>query len=166
MMRLARVVSMEKKNNIGNLEAGLMMAFALCLDGLQFLADLTVILLPLSILVTLLAFGFPIWFFLHGAYHGRTAGLKLLASFGTIGLELIPVVNALPLIAGGVLLNIVLSRIEDLKKRVGTDPKKVAALARLQRMKAAQARRRATMAEEREATQGARHGAGTEPPEE
>lgn len=157
---------MEKKNNIGNLEAGLMMAFALCLDGLQFLADLTVLLLPLSILATILAFGFPIWFLLHGAYHGRTAGLKLLASFGTIGLELIPVVNALPLIAGGVFINIALSRIDDLKKRVGTNPKKVAALDRLQRMKAAQAQRRAAMAEEREATQGERHGAETEPTEQ
>ena len=139
-----------------------MMAFAFSLDGLQFLADLSVILLPLSILATLLAFGFPIWFFLHGAYHGRTAGLKLLASFGTIGLELIPVVNALPLIAGGVFLNIALSRIEDLKERVGTNPKKVAALDRLQRIKAAQAQRRAAMAEEREATQDVRHGAAND----
>jgi len=134
-----------------------MMGFAFSLDGLQFLADLTVFLLPLSILATILAFIFPIWFLLHGAYHGRSAGLKLLASFGSIGLELIPIVNALPLIAAGVFLNIALSRIDDLKKRVGTDPKKVAALARLQRIKAAQTQRRAAMAEGREEAQGARH---------
>lgn len=154
---------MEKKQTIGNITAIAIVLVAVVLDGIQFLLTLSVFLLPLTLLFAFFGgVGLGVWFFLLGAYSGRGAEKKALTSLVTVIAEFLPIINVIPAFTAGAVINILLSRFDDLKKEVGADPKKTAALTRLQRMKAAQAQRRAGMAEEREATQGARHGAAND----
>lgn len=145
---------MDKKYTIGNVTAGLMIVLAVIVDGLQILLTLTVLLIPLSFLLTFFSVvGFSVWFFMLGAYKGRGAGKKVLTSLAASVFEIVPVLNAFPAATAGVVINIILSRVDDLKKRVGEDPKKIAALARLRRMQDARRQREAAARQSREEQQ-------------
>jgi hypothetical protein len=145
---------MDKKYTIGNVTAGLMIVLALIVDGLQILLTLTVLLIPLSLLLTFFSVvGFSIWFFLLGAYKGKGAEKKVLTSLAASVVEIVPVLSAIPAATAGVVINIVLSRMDDLKRRIGDDPKKTVALARLRRMQVARREREAAARQSREEQQ-------------
>lgn len=111
---------MDKKHTIGNLTAGLMIATAALLDGIQFLLNLTVFLLPLSIFLTICAtIMFGLWFALAGVKYDRAAGRKLLIMIAMTVTELAPVINAIPAISAGVIGMVVQTRLEDLKANAG-----------------------------------------------
>ncbi|MBU2103451.1 hypothetical protein KKD81_01505 [Patescibacteria group bacterium] len=152
---------MKDKPTIGNVTAGMMVALALVVDGLQFILTLTVLLLPLSLLLTFLAAaGFGVWFFLLGAYSGKGAEKRVLTSLVSTIAEFVPVVNAFPAVTLGVVINIALSRVKDLEKKVGVNPKARArslAQARLAGMKASRARRADSAREQREDTEAQKH---------
>lgn len=142
---------MDKKYTIGNVTAGLMIVLALIVDGLQILLTLTVLLIPLSLLLTFFSVvGFSIWFFMLGAYKGKGAEKKALTSLAASVVEIVPVLSAIPAATAGVVINIVLSRMDDLKRRIGDDPQKIVALARLRRMQAARREREAAARQSRE----------------
>lgn len=93
-----------------------MLALAAIIDLIQFLLNLTVILIPLTWLFTALAaITFAIWFLIVGVsyFSGKRAGLKMVASVGSVVAEFVPVINALPAVTTGVVLVIIVSRIED-----------------------------------------------------
>ncbi len=149
---------MAKTHTIGNVTAGMMIVLALIVDGLQVLLTMSVLLIPLSLLLTFVAAtGFMLWFLILGAYSGKGAEKKLLTSAVATVAEIIPLVNAIPAVTASVIINILLSRAGDLKQQGGLDPKKQAALARLQRMHAARAKRTDSMRASREEDQDARH---------
>lgn len=142
---------MDKKYTIGNVTAGLMIVLALIVDGLQILLTLTVLLIPLSLLLTFFSVvGFSVWFFLLGAYKGKGAEKKVLTSLAASVVEIVPVLSAIPAATAGVVINIALSRMDDLKRRIGDDPQKIVALARLRRMQAARREREAAARQSRE----------------
>lgn len=149
----------KKKHKIGNVTAIFMVLLALIADGLQFLLTLAVILIPLSLLLTFLCgIGFALWFFILGAYSGKGAEKKVLTSLVSVVAEVIPVINAVPAITAGVVINIVLSRLDDAHISLAKpDPKKMLAAARAARMQAARANLREKGRTEREDTQEARH---------
>ncbi len=145
---------MDTKYTIGNVTAGLMIVLALIVDGVQILLTLTVLLIPLSLLLTFFSVvGFSIWFFLLGAYKGKGAEKKVLTSLAASVVEIVPVLSAIPAATAGVVINIVLSRVDDLKRRIGDDPQKIAALARLRRMQDARRQREAAARQSREEQQ-------------
>ena len=150
---------MEKKHKIGNVTAIFMVLLALIADGLQFLLTLAVILIPLSLLLTFLCgIGFALWFFLLGAYSGKGAEKKVLTSLVSVVAEIIPVINAVPAITAGVVINIVLSRMDDAHISLAKpNPKKMLAAARTARMQAARSNLRERGREEREGAQETRH---------
>lgn len=150
---------MEKKHKIGNVTAIFMVLLALIADGLQFLLTLAVILIPLSLLLTFLCgIGFALWFFLLGAYSGKGAEKKVLTSLVSVVAEIIPVINAIPAITAGVVINIALSRMDDAHISLAKpDPKKMIAAARAARMQAARSNLRERGRGEREDAQEARH---------
>ncbi len=142
---------MDKKYTIGNVTAGLMIVLALIVDGLQILLTLTGFLIPLSLLLTFFSVvGFSVWFFMLGAYKGKGAEKKVLTSLAASVAEIVPILNAFPATTAGVVINIALSRIDDLKRRIGDDPQKIVALARLRRMQAARREREAAARQSRE----------------
>ncbi len=110
-----------------------------------------------SIMILLASTGFVLWFLVLGAYSGKGAEKKALTSGVSTVAEFIPIINAVPAITAGVLINIVLSRIDDAKKTIIADPKKAMAMARLQRMQASRAARTNSMRESREQTRQDRH---------
>lgn len=150
---------MEKKHKIGNVTAGFMILLALIVDGLQFILTLAVALIPFSLLVTFIAgIGFALWFFLLGAYSGKGAEKKVLTSAVSVVAEFIPVINAVPAITAGVVLNIVLSRLDDAHISLAKpDPRKILAAARKARMDASRAKLREKGSAERQQTQDDRH---------
>lgn len=149
----------KKKHKIGNVTAGFMILLALVVDGLQFLLTLVVILIPLSLLVTFIAgIGFALWFFLLGAYSGKGAEKKVLTSGVSLVAEFIPVINAIPAITAGVVLNIILSRLDDAHISLAKpDPRKILLAARKARMDASRARLREKGSMERQQAQEDRH---------
>ncbi|MDP3402986.1 MAG: hypothetical protein Q8S35_03485 [bacterium] len=150
---------MEKKHKIGNVTAGFMILLALLVDGLQFILTLVVVLIPFSLLATFIAgIGFALWFFLLGVYSGKGAEKKVLTSAVSVIAEFIPVINAIPAITAGVVLNIVLSRLDDAHISLAKpDPRKVLAATRKARMDASRARLREKGSMERQQTQNNRH---------
>jgi len=152
---------MENKQKIGNVTAGLMIATALLVDGVQALLTFSVLLLPLSVLITFMsATMFFLWFALSGVkYTDKGGGKKLLLMLASTIAELVPVINALPATTAGVIGVIVQTRIED--ARAGTQgkvtPHTAMAAARLERMRAARATRADSAREGREESQQARH---------
>ena len=149
----------EKKHKIGNVTAGLMLLLALIADGLQFLLTLSVLLLPLSLLVTFLfGVGFALWFFILGAYSGKGAEKKVLTSLVSMVAEFVPVINAVPAITAGVLINIVLSRVADAHISLAKpNPKKMLQAARSARMQVARSQLRSRAQELRDEAQEERH---------
>ncbi|MBU1292476.1 hypothetical protein KJ819_00220 [Patescibacteria group bacterium] len=150
----------DNKQSIGNITAGSMITVALLVDGLQFLLTLSVLLLPLSLLLTFLAAaGFGVWFFLLGAYSGKGAEKKALVSLVSAIAEFIPVVNALPAVTAGVVINIALSKVKDVEKKIGKNPARARSLAqaRLAGMQASRARRANAAREQREDAAAQKH---------
>lgn len=145
----------DKKHKIGNVTAGIMLLLALLADGLQFLLTLSVLLLPLSLLVTFLCgAGFALWFFILGAYSGKGAEKKLLTSLVAVVAEIIPVINAVPAITASVVINIALSRLDDANISLAKpDPRKMLALAQKARMQTARTRLRTRAQEGRDEAQ-------------
>ena len=149
----------KKKHKIGNVTAGFMLLLALIADGLQFLLTLAVVLIPLSLLLTFLCgIGFALWFFILGAYSGKGAEKKALTSLVSMVAEFIPVINAVPAITAGVLINIVLSRLDDAHISLAKpDPKKMLQATRSARLQAARTRLRSRAQEGRDEAQEERH---------
>lgn len=151
------------QHKVGNVTAGFMLALALLIDGIQFLLALTAIgSIVGSVMAPLAAFGFWLWFALLGVkFTGPGAARKALTGLGSLVAEFIPLINALPAVTLGVAATILIERIEEkkaaLKARIGDDPKKQAAYARLQRMQAARAQRMQRAGQEREAATEERH---------
>ena len=109
------------RRRIGNVVAGLMIGIAGLMDGLQFLINFIPILgqlISLFISFFLLA-GFGIWFLLLGVnyFSGRKAGIKIVASLGSVIGEIVPLVSALPILTAGVIGVIIASRLEDAAER-------------------------------------------------
>lgn len=136
-----------------------MLLLALIADGLQFLLTLAVVLIPLSLLLTFLCgIGFALWFFMLGAYSGKGAEKKVFTSLVSVVAEVIPVINAVPAITAGVLINIVLSRLDDAHISLAkSDPKKMMVAARKVRMQAARTRLRERAQTGRDEAQQERH---------
>lgn len=89
------------------------------LDGLQFFLTLTIVGSVVAFFLGLLG-GIALWltFTLHGVKYSGTRGLKKIAStFGTMVLEVIPFINALPLITIGAYMLIQQTRAEDREKQ-------------------------------------------------
>lgn len=131
---------MATEHKIGNASAVAMLSVAVLVDGLQALLTLTVVGSVLAVFITFTAaFGFWLWFTLHGVkYTGNGAGKKVLIGLGSVVAELIPFINAIPATTAGVLGIIIAERAKE-KGSGGhsQDSKKLAAAARLARMKAA-----------------------------
>lgn len=93
--------------------------FALTLDLLQFLLTLTIVGSVAAFYLGTVG-GVALWliFKLHGVkYSGSGALKKISASFGTLGLEMIPFIDALPLITAGAVTVILQTRKEDVEKQ-------------------------------------------------
>ncbi|MES2668469.1 MAG: hypothetical protein V4644_02160 [Patescibacteria group bacterium] len=150
---------MAGSHKVGNITAGLMVALALLIDGVQFLLSLTVLLLPLSIFVTFIGFvTFGLWFALCGVNYMSGGGKKLLTGLAATVTELIPVINAVPATTLGVVAIIAQTRIEDAREHAGkkVSPRTAMAAARLQKMRAARSDRAAASREARENAEEAR----------
>ncbi len=94
-------------------------ACTLVIDGIQFVLTLTVVGSAVALVLGLLS-GFTLWltFTLHGVKYSGTRGLKkMAASFGTMVLEVIPFINALPLVTVGAFILILQTRAEDREKQ-------------------------------------------------
>lgn len=94
-------------------------ACTLTIDGIQFLLTLTVAGSIVALVLGLLS-GFCLWltFTLHDVKYSGTRGLKkIAASFGTMVLEIIPFINALPLVTVGAFILIQQTRAEDREKQ-------------------------------------------------
>lgn len=105
---------------IGNFMGGALLCVALLFDLLQFLITLLAFIPVLPFIVTtfisLVSYvTFGIWFALLGVnyFNGKKASAKVLTLLATLGLELIPLISALPVIFAGVITMIILSRMED-----------------------------------------------------
>lgn len=149
----------KKKHKIGNITAIFMLLLAAVADGLQFLLTLSVLLIPLSLLLTFLCgIGFALWFLILGAYSGKGAEKKILTSLVSMVAEFIPVINAVPAITAGVLINVALSRLDDAHISLAKpDPKKMLAAARNVRMQAARSQLRNRARQGRTEAQDERH---------
>lgn len=152
---------MGKARRIGNVTAGLMVAVAALFDVAQGFLTFTVLLLPLSILVTFFSLTiFFLWFaLLDVKYVGSGGGRKLLTMVAMTVTELAPVINALPATTAGVIGIIVQTRIEDARANTGgaVTPRTAMAALRLEKMRRARASREDAAREAREGAQEARH---------
>ncbi len=115
-----------KKVRVGNVSAGLLILVAVIMDGLQFLFSFfhmlpwigNAIAFVVTLVIGLVASGM-FWLFFKMIdpsieyFGGRQAAVKLVAAFGTIVAEVIPLINALPAITAGVITMIIALRIED-----------------------------------------------------
>ena len=136
---------------IGNVTAGLMVACALLVDGLQFLLTLTVVgSVVASILTPIIAFMFWLWFALMGVqYLGRGGGKKALIALTAGIAELVPFINALPVTTVGVVGIIATERAEEKKQAhqaargVANPTRRAQAQARLGRMRTRRAQQAA-----------------------
>lgn len=109
---------MSGKYRISGVTAG----FIICLT---ILVDLSQILLTLTVIGSIVSFflgvtlGFALWliFTLHGVKYSGVGGLKkVVASFGSMVLEFVPIINALPFATIGALIVLHETRKEDKKK--------------------------------------------------
>ncbi len=150
---------MAAPHKIGNVTAGFMIALAASVDVLQALLTFSVVLLPFSLFLSFLSFiVFGLWFLLLGAYSGQGSSKRLMTSAGAMVIEIVPFLSMLPATTAGVLSTIVQTRVADsLASRVGTDPRKLQAVERLQRQKAAQRQRADSMRSDREQAQEEKH---------
>ncbi|HRH55381.1 MAG TPA: hypothetical protein PK609_00770 [Candidatus Paceibacterota bacterium] len=112
---MAPAPAQQPQKRIGIFTAGIIVALALLVDGLQFLLTWSVVFIPLSFLLTFFAaVGFFVWFAILGVnYFDKNAGLKVVASLGSVVAELIPVINAVPATTLGVVVIVTQTMLED-----------------------------------------------------
>ena len=110
---------------VGNFMGGALIALAFLFDLIQFLVSFlhvvpwvgNAIAFVVALFITCFAYiTFGIWFALLRVnyFTGKQAALKILTLIGTLGLELIPLIDALPAITAGVITMVIVSRIEDM----------------------------------------------------
>lgn len=151
---------MKEKSTIGNATAIFLIAVAVVVDGIQFLLTLTVLGSVLSTLVTFFAsiMFFLVFFLLGVKYTGKGGGVKLASMLGASITELVPFLNAIPAWTAGVVAIIIQERIKEAQENnTAPDPKKLAAIARLARMKAARSNLMQAGRVAREAQEKQRH---------
>lgn len=113
-----------KKPRVGDFTAGLLICFALLCDLIQFVLSFlhvvpiagNALAFVLVLFVTIIAYiSLGLWFALLGInyFTGKKAALKVLTMLATIGIELIPLVDALPAITAGTIVMVLVSRLED-----------------------------------------------------
>lgn len=109
---------MKKKERISLITGGLIVALAGVTDLLQGLLTLTVVGSIVSMFLGVVV-GVALWliFTLHGVkYSGTGAMKKIGASFGTMVLEMVPFIDALPLVTTGAVIIILQTRKEDVEE--------------------------------------------------
>lgn len=110
---------MPGKERISLVTAAFIVALTLTIDGLQILLTITVVG-SIASLVLGLIMGFVLWliFILHGVkYSGVGALKKVGASFGSMIVEMIPFIDALPITTVGAVIVILQTRKEDKEAR-------------------------------------------------
>lgn len=110
---------MNTKYRISGFSLGIIVGFALLLDVLQFFLTLTIVGSAGAFFLGAVG-GIALFliFMLHGVkYSGAGALKKISASFGTLVLEMIPLIDALPLITVGAVMVILQTRREDVEKQ-------------------------------------------------
>ncbi len=132
-----------------------MIAIAVLIDGVQALLALTVFASILGSFITFVAgFGFWLWFTILGVKYDSK---KALTGLGSVVAELVPLLNALPAMTAGVVITIILDRLEAKKPKYGTGARDAAVMARYARMQASRNKmleRAQAAREEREASSG------------
>jgi hypothetical protein len=126
---------------INNVTFGLILASTAIVDLVGFLLALTVIGSIAGTFIGVLA-GILLWitFMIHGVKYSGTAGLKkVAATFGTMVLEMIPMINALPMVTTGAVIVVLQSRIEDKAKAKEDEEKRIAQQKQQARLAAQQA---------------------------
>ena len=101
---------------IGWISASLMLSIAIIADLLQILFTITVILAIAGDIVTVVAEGFIISYFLLRGVHflkGKLSLGRILFFLVTLIIELVPILDALPLLTADTIYNIYSSRKED-----------------------------------------------------
>lgn len=109
---------MKVQYRINNVTFGLILAGTILTDLVGFLLALTIIGSFVGVFTGVLV-GIILWltFMIHGVKYSGTAGLKkVAATFGTTVLEMIPMINALPMTTTGAVIVVVQSRLEDREK--------------------------------------------------
>jgi len=111
---------MNGKYRISGVTAGFILCTTILIDLAQVLLTLTVIgSIASFFLGVILCFGLWLIFTLHGVKYSGTGGLKkAAASFGTMALEVVPVIDALPFATIGALIVLSETRKEDKKKQM------------------------------------------------
>ena len=109
---------MNGKYRISGVTAGFIICLAVLVDVAQIVLTLTVIGSVVSFFLgVVLCFGLWLIFTLHGVKYSGTGGLKkIAASFGTMALEVVPIIDALPFATIGASIVINETRKEDKKK--------------------------------------------------
>jgi hypothetical protein len=126
---------------INNVTFGLILAATAVVDLIGFLLALTVIGSIVGTFMGVLA-GILLWitFMIHGVKYSGTAGLKkVAATFGTMVLEMIPMINALPMVTTGAVIVVLQSRIEDIAKAKEDEERRVVQQKQQARLAAQQA---------------------------
>ncbi len=109
---------MNGKYRISGVTAGFIICLTILVDLSQILLTLSVIGSIVSFFLgVILCFGLWLIFTLHGVKYSGTGGLKkVAASFGTMALEIVPVIDALPFATIGAIMVLNETRKEDKKK--------------------------------------------------
>jgi len=133
---------MKTKYRISGFSFWAIVGFAALLDGLQFLLTLTIVGSVVAFFIGLLG-GIALWliFTLHGVKYSGSGGLKKIgASFGTMALEMVPFIDALPLITIGAVIVVLQTRKEDVEKQKKKEAEELKRAQQLQRQQAEWAR--------------------------
>lgn len=112
------------KPRVGNFSAGLLICIAVFFDVVQFLLSFlhvvpvagNALAFVLVLFVTVIAYiSLGLWFAMLGVnyFTGKRAALKVLTVLASLGIELIPLVDALPAITAGTVVMVLVSRLED-----------------------------------------------------
>jgi hypothetical protein len=114
------MATQDGRRKISNVNAFFIIAVAVICDCLQFLLTLGVISSIFNVLITIIAWViFGVWFFILGInyFKGKKALSKVVSVFGSLVIELIPILDALPTLTLGVIGIIVSSRKEEAEAR-------------------------------------------------
>lgn len=105
-----------RPHRIGNVTAFFIIATAVLFDAAQFFLNFIPVLGQVAgLFITFLAISiFGVWFLLLGVnyFSGKKAGLKMIASLGSVIAELVPLFSAFPAMTLGVVVVIIATRLE------------------------------------------------------